>query len=291
MCLVRVDIVPAYYIKKQISRIIPYRMETVADKENITFSVLDNKQDLDNCNHVLYCLSYNNPERRGKMSKQFRNMGLDVKFTEGVDFKDDRIQGRGLSSHQMRVWSCMYGHLDILSDFLNTSDAAFCVVCEDDIIIRRDFSEHLETIMEHNQEMKLDLLMLGHLFYNNHKVGISEEYPQIADWFDSTQHTFNYYRYPCNRESGFWGSQMYMITRKHAQYLVDKYAEGYADATLANDQLIPFSADWTITKEGNCGFIYPLIAIEDQPNGYTDVGQHQIREMSYAANYDPTLFP
>ena len=54
---------------------------------------------------------------------------------------------------------------------------------------------------------------------------------------------------------------MYMVSRKHAQTLLDKYTIDYAVETINTE--IPFSPDWTLTKFGNKSIVYPMIALEE----------------------------
>jgi len=124
---------------------------------------------------------------------------------------------------------------------------------------------------------------------------------------------FTYLNYP----EDTWGTQMYMISREHAGVLLAKYERGYLERTLVdpsnsrtsearpslsavgdsgpNCALSPFSADWTLTKEGrrqggrSC-VIYPLMAIEDGLGVYDDPGQAQCHYNSHAFSYRPALF-
>jgi hypothetical protein len=76
---------------------------------------------------------------------------------------------------------------------------------------------------------------------------------------------------------------MYMLSRAQAQRIIEKYANGYADRFLANPNEVfpPFSADWTITKEGNRRIVYPMLAIEDGKSNYDDEGQRIFHNSSH----------
>jgi hypothetical protein len=76
-----------------------------------------------------------------------------------------------------------------------------------------------------------------------------------------------------------WGTQMYMISRKQCIYLLDKYTNGYLERSLENPEMIPFSADWTITKEGKRALLYPLRVIENGSMEYEDEWQDKCRKL------------
>ena len=97
-----------------------------------------------------------------------------------------------------------------------------------------------------------------------------------------------------------------MLSRTQARKIIDKYANGYADdflhlCTIKTPTLSavsrreeqgvadcafemrngvkdpsavfpPFSADWSITKEGKRCIVYPMLAIEDGLTNYDDGG-------------------
>jgi hypothetical protein len=68
---------------------------------------------------------------------------------------------------------------------------------------------------------------------------------------------FSYHDYP----DDLWGSQMYMVSRKHGQALLDRYTIKYALETINTE--IPFSPDWTLTKWGKKSIVYPMVALEE----------------------------
>ena len=51
---------------------------------------------------------------------------------------------------------------------------------------------------------------------------------------------------------------MYMVSRKHAEILLQKYTVENASSSKE-----PFSPDWTLTKMGNRAVIYPMVALEE----------------------------
>ena len=225
-----------------------------------------------------YCLSHKNEKRRECILKMFASQNLEPVFYDGVDASDPRIRDRGLDTNTERCWSIMYGHLDMLRLFLD-SDHSHAVFCEDDILIRKDFAQNLQNIVRDFVEMRLDVLLLGCLCSNR-------DFRQFTNF--PRRHTihssaFEYYAYDSNPESAVWGTQMYMLHRGQAKYLLDKYSRGY-------NGLVPFSADWTITKEGEKALIYPLVAIENCSVDYDDAGQDHCRKKCYSIFYSDELF-
>ena len=175
----------------------------------------------------------------------------------------------------------MYGHLDMLRIFL-TSEHEIAIFCEDDILVRKDFGEHLPGIIQNFKELRLDVLLLGCLCSN----ADFRKYSNFPEKMVSKETPFSYYGYNSDPASAVWGTQMYMTHRSQAVHLLDKYSRGgYADQTRIDKSLVPFSADWTITKEGEKALIYPLVAIEDASADYEDLGQDHCRKTCYNIFY------
>ena len=255
------------------------------------------------------------------MKRAFLERGLDAHFYDGVGPDDRRIRGRPLDTNTKRAWSIMYGHLDMLRLFLNEG-TKFGIFCEDDILIRRDFGQHLPQIVEHFKELKLDVLLLGNLcsnpdfrycsnFPERHYHSTLERSAPLAPLAPSQSalkepsqsalkepsqsalkepYPFKYYAYDSNPESAVWGTQMYMLHRDQAQFLLQKYANGYSDQTIFDKSLVHFSADWTITKEGEKAIIYPLVAIENYEAEYEDDGQNICRKKCHHLFYSEEIF-
>jgi GR25 family glycosyltransferase involved in LPS biosynthesis len=235
----------------------------------------------------IYCLSYNNPKRRVQIQSKFESQGLAVQFYDGVSPTDPRIQGRPLAPNIQRAWSIMYGHLDMLRLFVN-SGKEFGIFCEDDILIRKDFCGNLAQILSHFVELRLDVLLLGCLCSNPDFMKYSN-FPE-RPITDGATHPFRYYAYDSNPSSAVWGTQMYLLHKSHAEFLLEKYAHGYADLTIQDKSLVHFSADWTITKEGEKAVIHPLVAIENAEAEYEDEYQGICRKKCYRLFYSSDLF-
>ena len=231
--------------------------------------------------YKIYCLNYENPERRASMLSRFKAAGFnDNEFVlhRGASINDQRISGRGLISHTEKCWSCMYGHLDMIRDFIDSGEE-HGIFCEDDILIDQDIKERLNHIIIDFDSMSLDTLLLGYLITHPMTDGDIKSVYVNLQTAETT--TFRYYTY-----DDIWGTQMYMLSREQAKRIIEKYANGYADRFLANPQEIypPFSADWTITKEGNRKMIYPMLAIEDGKSNYDDEGQRRFHDAAHNAH-------
>jgi len=200
----------------------------------------------------LYCLTFQNKKRK-EMEKKFENFTCPIHYYSGVSFADHRLK----NSPSPRVWSTIFGHLDMISQFYFFSDREYGIFCEDDILIRQDFIQNLDIILQDFQNFNLDLLLLGYLCDNP-----IDTYSNFIPHPSSTHKTpFQYFSYP---DQHTWGTQMYLLSKKQAKTLLDLYGSGeYAQASLKDSNLKPFSADFLLTKNGKRLLIYPLLVIED----------------------------
>jgi len=269
-----------------------------------------------------YCLNYTaTPEEKNKrrieMEKKFNHFDIPIHFYSGVSLNDNRVsfvEDEGVK----RVWSICYGHLDMINHFANHSDKEYAIFCEDDIIIHKQFIEKLTNILnvmncydkstlitpfciedaQSNRsnpfisdpklnenwckKYKLDLLLIGYLCSN--PVDTYSNFPEITTEYSSN--TLKFLEY----DEDTWGAQMYMISKTQAKTLILKYFSDYASRTLTDKSLIPFSADWLITKDGKRAMIYPLMVIENGDSIYTDEGQMNSRINCFNFSYKPNTF-
>jgi len=234
-----------------------------------------------NQNYKIYCLSFNNPERKETMKRRFLEADIeDVIFGNGVNFEDDRIKGRDIPDSTKRVWSCMYGHLDMINDFYQNTDKEFGIFCEDDICVRKNLKIYLPRIMFDFKCLNLDVLLLGYLV--TFRVTDDHSNFQRRDVVVNNS-IFKYYDFP----NHVWGTQMYMLSRTSAKKILDKYYNGsnYADQTIKDDKMTPFSADWTLTKDGNRALITPIMVVEDNMCRYENNSQGTFHEDCHKAHY------
>lgn len=183
----------------------------------------------------------------------------------------------------------MYGHLDMIREFVDKDSRNYAIFCEDDIMIDSSFRTKLDHVLTDFEAMQMDTMLLGYLITYplvGETNGSFGKYRQsIYVDLDTTETTtFRYYDY-----GDIWGTQMYLLSRKQATRIVEKYANGYADENRA---IAPFSADWTITKEGRRCIVYPMLAIEDGLTSYGDDegGQHDFHMMAHRSHLNVSTY-
>jgi len=220
--------------------------------------------------YAIHCLNYNNPVRKESMTTRFKQIGItDFILFSGVPLSDPRINP-SLEPNTQKSHSCMFGHLDMIRHFLDNSDHPFGIFCEDDILIDADFIPRMEDILRDFKHMNLDVLLLGYL------------YPHTIELLEPGKNVYHSYSPP---PATIWGTQMYMLSREWARAIIAKY--GNDDSSTLHD---PFSADWTITQEGNRRIVYPMLAIEDGTGKYDDEGQAYLHSMSHSAHLGSSAY-
>lgn len=226
----------------------------------------------------IYCLSYNNVKRKLQMEDRFTKLNLKCTFYNGVGMNDKRI----LNSNNCSSWPCMFGHLDMINNFYYNSEKEYGIFCEDDIYIHKDFNKILPNIIEDFKLLNLDILLLGYL--TQFEIKSNSMYFDLKSDMNNLKYT--YHNYP----DDLWGTQMYMLTKKSAKYILEKYTLEYAINSMTNNTLQPFSSDWTITKEGNRALIYPMLAVEISDKKSGNLGQDTYHENCKNLNYEPKIY-
>ncbi len=242
-----------------------------------------------------YCLSYKNEQKKINMSNRFSQLNINVEFYDGVGFDDKRLSIPLINKDELKhKWSSMYGHLDMINKFVKETDKEYAVFCEDDIYLDKNLANDIPILIQDFKIMKLDVLLLGYLTkYKiedfDHQFSVKKEYGCTNNKLRKYHNYYNYLR----------GSQMYMLSRSHAQSILEKYYSGYAEKTLNTDYelsttLQPFYADWTITKNGNRAIVYPMYAVEDAgpQSGHIDDynQQHIFHRGCFNFNYNRDTF-
>ncbi len=230
-----------------------------------------------------YCLA-KDLRRKAVMEERFKSAGItNVVYNPGIPLTDGRIAGRGLTQNMEKVWSIMYGHLDMLRWFYYTSDAEIGVFCEDDILIHRDFVRLFPELQTRFNELSLDVFCLGYLCENP-----IDTYCNFPWLFDKTAaFPYRILGYPDN----LWGMQMYMMRRSYVKQILDKFETGYAEASLKDGGLTPFSADWTITKATEKrALVYPLLVIEDNTCATDHVAQSDSHRRCFYYSFDEKVY-
>lgn len=241
------------------------------------------------CEYEVYCLSFQNPARYDRMKRLFVSLGIDSvsHISNGVSHDDKRLE----HSDNRNAWSCMYGHLDMIHDFYYHTTKPYGIFCEDDITIRKDFKDILPLIISDMKKTDLDVLLLGYLatFKVETIYSYTPGFQKIPLEYSSPFH-FYHFNHPTIE---IWGTQMYMLTRKNAKTILNRYAyeSGYAERSIGNGKVTPFSADWTITKDGKRAIISPLVAVElynyDKP--YSHEFQDSFHRQTFEIHYNPEI--
>jgi GR25 family glycosyltransferase involved in LPS biosynthesis len=244
-------------------------------------------------NIAFYCINFFDEERKNRMIHRFSTMGLELEFVPPVFEADSRIleHTRHLENEKIdkRVWSIMLQHLDSIRSFYENTEKEYLILCEDDIFISKHLKTDLPAILTTFNELQLDVLLLGYLLdcrLERHP----ENYPTIPNnshfsYLDfpilKTTDPYMYYDFPYH----VWGSQMYLIHRKHALFLLEKYTMEYATADLGR----PYNPDWTLTKDGKKAIVYPMLAVEEGVSKSDHDGQNSFHDTCFRHNYDESL--
>ena len=240
-------------------------------------------------NYEFYCLSFNNKERKESMTSRFNKLGINCKFYQGVTFDDKRISDRKIDNNVKRVWSYTYGHMDMIYYFYHNTDKEYGVFCEDDLLIHKDLKNFMPKIISDFEEFNLDVLLLGYLIQfkiNENIPGFELKTSKNPNFSNSMDSTYKYHDY----QDQVWGAQMYMLSKKQAGILLSKYYTDYADKSIKDTDMVPFSSDWLLTKDGNRGVIFPMVASEDNLTSYENHGQHTFHKTCFSVNFDKNTF-
>lgn len=217
---------------------------------------------------VFYMINFNDDNRKKRMIDRFEYLNLDLQFVNPIYESDIRLSGTNLYK---RTSSIMLQHLDSIRHFYENTSGKYCVVCEDDIFISKNLAKDLPEIIKNFEYLKLDVLLLGYLFpYSLHG---NWHFPVLRD-----TKNYCYHGYP----DDIWGSQMYMISRKHAKYLLDTFTIEFA---ISNLEKIHYNPDWTITKYGKRALISPMLAVEEGDEKSGHCGQSDFHKQCFEQNY------
>ena len=220
-----------------------------------------------------YVVNFNDDARRERMSKRFDTLSMPVHFTAPVYSSDPRLDIEGIPERDKRTCSIMLQHLDSLRHFLDNTSNEYCIVCEDDILVSKNLLVDLPSIIDKFRELELDVLLLGYLW---------------PHWIDadgnpyflrmSRDEKYQYTRLP----DDLWGSQMYMVSRTHAQNLLDMFPPEYG---IPGEGRLPYNPDWTLTKKGKRALIYPMLAVEEGGSKLGVGWECEFHRLCYERNY------
>jgi len=210
-----------------------------------------------------YFLSREGTDRDARMIHRFNTLMIPAQRVEWVS--NDWLKQKGYDRY-----SCPWGHFKMLSQFVNNSTKEFGMFFEDDVYLSKDLPTDLSFLINNMKKYKLDVLLTGYLI---------DRHPCKID--NSSIMTVGFYKF----DNELWGSQSYILTKNHAKYLLNKYNENYLDRCLAGEKLVPFSPDWTITKDGNRAIVYPMYAVEEGNINSDHQGQINFHRSCTQFNY------
>ena len=216
----------------------------------------------------VYCINFMDEERRVKMIHRFESQGIPVHFVDPVYKTDPRID----PILDKRITSIMLQHMDSIRHFYEKTTNAYAIICEDDILISKTFAEDLPKILKIYNELKLDVLLLGYLL----PFKLTKDHPEFKLLKEDDRYAF--YDFPYH----LWGSQMYLIHREHAKFLLDKYTIAYAIADISR----PYNPDWTLTKDMSKALIYPMLALEEGIEKSNAPGHSNYHMTCFLTNYN-----
>jgi len=228
-----------------------------------------------------YCINYKDDNRKTRIIRQFQKQNIEIIFIPEVDYTTDLRFTKLLQNPRLnlRNWAIMMQHMDSIRHFAESSDAAeYCIICEDDILLCRNFAKEISHIIRDYNVLQLDILLLGYLL--PYKITDDNGYFPLKLRTDA----YSYYDFP----QDLWGSQMYLISKRYATVLIEKYTLDYAVDTIETTH---FSPDWTITKCGNKSVIYPMLALEDGESSKAGLeGETSFHRRCFANNYTELRF-
>jgi len=162
-------------------------------------------------NIPIYIVNMNDTNRKNKMIKRFDTLSLKYKFTPPVYSTDIRLSFEN-DKIDKRVWSCQLAHLDSIKDFYENTKDDYCIVCEDDILISKNFNRDLPLIIDNFNKLNLDILLLGYLLPIKFQFKLEHNNYKLKNMIG-----YSFIEYPDN----LWGSQMYILKRSYAKFLLD----------------------------------------------------------------------
>jgi GR25 family glycosyltransferase involved in LPS biosynthesis len=235
----------------------------------------------------LYCINYNNHERRQRMSSRFESIGIHYNFIDGINPLDSTVAptqemietAKSLDRWKAHLYGCTLSHFMAIETFLK-SGKDIGIICEDDIYIRKDFLEELPVIEANFRRQQLDVLMLGYL-------SVHDKPAQIIHRKQLKSAAFTYHNF--DNDPDIWGCQMYMLSKEHAKALVENYgiSNDYRFRALVDTSLEQWVSDCLITKTGNRAMISPMMAVEEGKG--TWIPNQPIHTASFNLNYNAAI--
>jgi len=225
---------------------------------------------------AIFIVNYKDDERRHKMNHRVKSVGMDAHFVEPVSTQDPRINDKPITDFEKRNWAIFFQHVDCMRNFYENTTYDYCIICEDDVMISRTLNTQIPQIIDLYDNANLDILLLSYLW--PYEIPANHYFPVISE-----NGEYKIHGYP----EDLWGAHMYMISRKHAKTLIDRYTPEYALAQTADK---PFSPDWQFTKFGNRGLIVPMVGLEEGEVKTDHQGQIDFHRSCFLFHYREDKF-
>jgi GR25 family glycosyltransferase involved in LPS biosynthesis len=226
----------------------------------------------------IYCLTYKNPNRKAEMQQRFEKLDLQYEFVESVAIEDVAIstdviaQAKHLKLWYPKPFSIMAGFLLVLEKIVSGNEE-ISIVVEDDVQLRKDFSQLLPSVLDNFQRIAPDVMMLVYQNYNfNHPLsefGYLISQLQPAPDFKTHRDQRTYYDARVFQHetmpvtfNKIWGTQMFMITKTFAQHVLTNYGLAYAESAILDQTKNVWSPDSIINKIGKTALINPMMGVE-----------------------------
>jgi len=194
-------------------------------------------------NLPIYIINCHNESRKKRMIDRFKHVDLMPTFNCFTDISGiEQKYHMTLTIHD----KVMLSHMNCIKKFYE-SNKPLGIICEDDIYIHKTLDKEIEKVTTFITNNQYDILLLGYLL--NYKPPY--HYHNLITSFDK------YKVYDYNNQ--LWGLQMYMITRKHAKYLLDNFPIQWK----FDNPKKAWASDWIISKNGKRAMIYPMLAVEE----------------------------
>lgn len=224
-------------------------------------------------NISFYCVNFKNESRRQRMTDRFEKLNIPLNFVPGVELDDPRVCFDYVTDK--RTACIMLQHVDSLRHFIENSTNNYCIVCEDDILISKNLKTDLAEFIEIYENLSLNVLLLGYLVSF-----------KIEDWFSSfvVKASTDKYKYTTFPDD-VWGSQMYLVSRKNAIDMVQRYTHEF----MRDTPQIPFNPDWTLTKYGSRLLVNPMVAVEEGTTQIGDNAHNEFHARCYQANFNSNI--
>ena len=225
----------------------------------------------------IYVVNFMDEERRKRMTDRFKAINMDCHFIHPVTTDDPRIKDQDIIPFCKRSWAILFQHVDSVRQFYETTTYDYCIVCEDDIYISRTLNDELPKIIDLFETANLDILLLSYLW--PYAVSESNHHFPLKAKTDE----FKLHGYP----NDLWGAHMYMVSRKHAKTMIERFTKEYAEA---QQMPTPFCSDWQITKFGERALLVPIVGVEEGGTKCDHDGQNQFHQSCFEFNYSAERF-